>query len=137
MEFTFYERLAIELEEQGLSVASLIAAKARLRYHRIRTKRRMRKIVEYTQCTTWRYDGGEYEDGTTLDFNTGNIKEYRWKYMIKILMHPANKNKDKILEAMHQFYTNTAEEEQKKIPDHVDLSSKSYYNDRKIQGWVK
>ncbi|CAI9112840.1 OLC1v1013334C1 [Oldenlandia corymbosa var. corymbosa] len=91
----------------------------------------------YTMHHMERYDGGEYEDGTTLDFNKGNIKEYRWKYMIKILMHPANKNKDKILEAMHQFYTNTAEEEQKEIPDHVDLSSKSYYNDRKIQGWVK
>ncbi|CAI9106169.1 OLC1v1005249C1 [Oldenlandia corymbosa var. corymbosa] len=91
----------------------------------------------YTMHHMERYNGGEYEDGTTLDFNTGNIKEYRWKYMLKILMHPSNKNKDKILEAMHQFYTNTAEEEQKEIPDHVDLSSKSYYNDRKIQGWVK
>ncbi|CAI9095044.1 OLC1v1030901C1 [Oldenlandia corymbosa var. corymbosa] len=91
----------------------------------------------YTMHQMERYDGGEYEDGTTLNFNTGNIKEYRWKYMIKILMHPANKNKDKFLEAMHQFYANTAEEEQKEIPDHIDLSSKSYYNDRKIQGWVK
>ncbi|CAI9095263.1 OLC1v1031162C1 [Oldenlandia corymbosa var. corymbosa] len=83
------------------------------------------------------YDGGDYEVGTTLDFHTGNIKEYRWKYMLKIVMHPSNKNKDKILEAMQQFYTNTAEEEPREIPDHVDLSSKSYYNDRKIQGWVK
>ncbi|CAI9087104.1 OLC1v1021093C1 [Oldenlandia corymbosa var. corymbosa] len=48
-----------------------------------------------------RYDGGDYEDGTTLDFHTGNIKEYRWKYMLKILMHPSNKNKDKILKAMY------------------------------------
>ncbi|CAI9095396.1 OLC1v1031339C1 [Oldenlandia corymbosa var. corymbosa] len=86
----------------------------------------------YTMHHMERYDGGEYEDGTTLDFNTGNIKEYRWKYMLKILMHPSNKNKDKILEAMHQFYTNTAEEEQKEISYHVDLSSKSYYNDRNI-----
>ncbi|CAI9094825.1 OLC1v1030625C1 [Oldenlandia corymbosa var. corymbosa] len=39
----------------------------------------------YTMHHMKRYDGGEYEDGTTLDFKTGNIKECRWKYMIKIL----------------------------------------------------
>ncbi|CAI9111991.1 OLC1v1012347C1 [Oldenlandia corymbosa var. corymbosa] len=76
----------------------------------------------YTMHHIERYDGGEYEDGTTLDFNTGNIKDYRWKYMIRILMHLVNKNKNKIREAMHQFYTNTAEEKQKEIPYHVDLS---------------
>ncbi|CAI9102817.1 OLC1v1001162C1 [Oldenlandia corymbosa var. corymbosa] len=111
MEFTFNERLALELEEQGLTVASMLAAKAE--------------------------DCGEYEDSTTLDFNTGNIKDYWWKYIIRILMHPVNKNKNKILKAMHQFYTNTAEEKQKEISDHVDLSSESYYNDRKTEGWVK
>ncbi|CAI9107471.1 OLC1v1006830C1 [Oldenlandia corymbosa var. corymbosa] len=207
IEFTFYERLALELEEQGLSVASLIAAKAiyfpvyyrdhyflyvllveekkviafnnlhakDLDYYKPTKDILFRFFQMFLQCVfphielvtaqytltevtlpshkdkmpntedcgiytmhhiEW-YDGGEYEDGTVLDFNTGNIKEYRWKYMLKILMHPSNKNKDKILEAMHQFYTNTAEEEQKEISDHVDLSSKSYYNDRKIQGWVK
>ncbi|CAI9115335.1 OLC1v1016216C1 [Oldenlandia corymbosa var. corymbosa] len=204
IEFTFYERLGLELEEQGLTVASLLAAKAiyfpvhyrdhyflyvllveekkvlllnnihakDLDYYKPTKDLLFRFFQSYVACVfprielvsaqytftevtlpshkdkrlnaedcgiytmhhMERYDGGEYEDGTTLDFNTGNIKEYRWKYMIKILMHPANKNKDKILEAMHQFYTNTAEEEQKEIPDHVDLSSKSYYNDRKIHG---
>ncbi|CAI9094759.1 OLC1v1030550C1 [Oldenlandia corymbosa var. corymbosa] len=158
IEFTFYERLVLELEEQGLTVASLIAAKAfrffqsfvECVFPRIELVSAQYTFTEvmlpshkdktpnaedcgiYTMHHLERYDGGEYEDRSTLDFNTGNIKEYRWKYMIKILMHPANKNKDKILEAMHQFYTNTAEEERKEIPDHVDLSSKSYYNDRKI-----
>ncbi|CAI9094817.1 OLC1v1030617C1 [Oldenlandia corymbosa var. corymbosa] len=69
----------------------------------------------YTMHHMERYNGGEYKDGTTLDFNTRNIKDYRWKYMIRILMHPVNKNKNKILEAMHQFYTNTAEETKKKF----------------------
>ncbi|CAI9112095.1 OLC1v1012472C1 [Oldenlandia corymbosa var. corymbosa] len=194
IEFTFYERLGLELEEQGLTVASLLAAKAYvllveekkvlvlnnihakdLDYYKPTKDLLFRFFKSYVACVfprielvsaqytftevtlpshkdktpnaedcgiytmhhMERYDSGEYEDGTTLDFNTGNIKEYRWKYMTKILMHPANKNKDKIFETMHQFYTNTAEEEQKEIPDHVDLSSKSYYNDRKIQGWVK
>ncbi|CAI9109430.1 OLC1v1009251C1 [Oldenlandia corymbosa var. corymbosa] len=178
IEFTFYERLGLELEEQGLTVASLLAAKANYPLHfagpwilwhhsfgsskatlhacfhielvsaqytftEVMLPSHKDKTLNAEDCGIYtmhhmeRYDGGEYEDGTTLDFNTGNIKEYWWKYMIKILVHPANKNKDKILEAMHQFYTNTSEEEQKEIPDNVDLSSKSYYNDRKIQGWVK
>ncbi|CAI9117241.1 OLC1v1018590C1 [Oldenlandia corymbosa var. corymbosa] len=207
IEFTFYERLALELEEQGLSVGSLIVAKAIyfpvhyrehyflyvllvqekkvLAFNNLRAKDLdyykptkdllFRFFKMYIQCVfpnielvnaqltftevtlpshndkkpnaedcgiftmhhMEKYDGGEYEDGTTLDFHTGNIKEYRWRYMLKILMHPSNKNKDKILEAMHQFYTNTAKEKPKEIPDHVDLSSKSYYNDKKIQGWVK
>ncbi|CAI9099415.1 OLC1v1036234C1 [Oldenlandia corymbosa var. corymbosa] len=205
IEFTFYERLALELEEQGLRVGSLIVAKAiyfpvhyREHYFLYVLLVQEKKVLAfnnlhakdldyykptkdlpffkmYLQCvfpnielvTTQytftevtllshndkkpnaedcgiftmhhmeKYDGGNYEDGTTLDFHTGNIKEYRWRYMLKILMHPSNKNKDKILEAMHQFYKNTAEEEPKEIPDHVDLSSKSYYNDKKIQGWVK
>ncbi|CAI9106181.1 OLC1v1005261C1 [Oldenlandia corymbosa var. corymbosa] len=198
LEFTFYERLALELEEQGLSVGSLIVAKAIyfpvhyrehyflyvllvqekkvLAFNNLHAKDLLFRFFQsYIACVFPRielvsaqytftkvtlpshndkkpnaedcgiftmhhmekYDGGDYDDGTTLDFHTGNIKEYRWIYMLKILMHPSNKNKDKILEAMHQFYTNTAEEEPKEIPDHVDLSSKSYYNDRKIQGWVK
>ncbi|CAI9104609.1 OLC1v1003315C1 [Oldenlandia corymbosa var. corymbosa] len=207
IEFTFYERLALELEEQGLSVGSLIVAKAiyfpvhyrehyflyvllvqekkvlafnnlhakDLDYYKPTKDLLFRFFKMYIQCVfpnielvnaqltftevtlpshndkkpnaedcgiftmhhMEKYDGGDYEDGTTLDFHTGNIKEYRWRYMLKILMHPSNKNKDKILEAMHQFYTNTAEEEPKEIPDHVDLSSKSYYNDKKNQGWVK
>ncbi|CAI9102980.1 OLC1v1001386C1 [Oldenlandia corymbosa var. corymbosa] len=163
LEFTFYERLALELEEQGLSVGSLIVAKV-FRFFKMYLECVFPHIglvtVQYTltevtlpshndkkpnteDCGIFtmhhmeQYDGGDYDDCTTLDFHTGNIKEYRWRYMLKILMHPSNKNKDKILEAMHQFYTNTAEEEPKEIPDHVDLSSKSYYNDRKIQGWVK
>ncbi|CAI9115144.1 OLC1v1015981C1 [Oldenlandia corymbosa var. corymbosa] len=207
IEFTFYERLALELEEQGLSVGSLIVAKAiyfpvhyrehyflyvllvqekkvlafnnlhakDLDYYKPTKDLLFRFFKMYIQCVIpnielvnaqltftevtlpshndkkpnaedcgiftmhhmEKYDGGDYEDGTTLDFHTGNIKEYRWRYMLKILIHPSNKNKDKILEAMHQFYTNTAEEEPKEIPDHVDLSSKSYYNDKKIQGRVK
>ncbi|CAI9108536.1 OLC1v1008158C1 [Oldenlandia corymbosa var. corymbosa] len=202
IEFTFYERLGLELEEQGLTVASLLAAKviyfpvhyrdhyflyvllveekkvlvlnnihakdldnynptkdllfrvfksyvacvfprielvsAQYTFTEVTLPSHKDKTPNAEDCGIYtihhmeRYDGGEYEDGTTLDFNTGNIKEYQWKYMIKILMHPANKNKDKILKVMHQFYTNTAEEEQKEISDHVDLSSKSYYNDRKI-----
>ncbi|CAI9090014.1 OLC1v1024690C1 [Oldenlandia corymbosa var. corymbosa] len=184
IKFTFYERLGLELEEQGLTVASMLAAKAiyfpvhyqdyyflyvlpveekkvlvlnnihakDLNYYNPTKDLLFRFFKSYVSCVfprielvsaqytftevmlplhkdktpnvedcgiytmhhMERYDGGEYEDGTSLDFNTGNIKEYRWKYMIKIIMHPANKNKDKILEAMHQFYTNTAEEEQKK-----------------------
>ncbi|CAI9094803.1 OLC1v1030600C1 [Oldenlandia corymbosa var. corymbosa] len=163
IEFTFYERLGLELEEQDLTVASLLVAKVfqffksyvacvfphieldstQYTFTEVTLPSHKDKMPNAEDCGIYtmhhieRYDGGEYEDGTALDFNTRNIKEYRWKYMIKILMHPVNKNKDKILEAMHQFYTNTAEEEQKEIPDHVDLSSKSYYNDRKIEGWVK
>ncbi|CAI9115288.1 OLC1v1016151C1 [Oldenlandia corymbosa var. corymbosa] len=207
LEFTFYERLALELEEQGLIVGSLIVAKAiyfpvhyrehyflyvllvqekkvlafnnlhakDLDYYKPTKDLLFRFFQSYVACVFPRielvsaqytftevtlpshnvkkpnakdcgiftmhhmekYDGGDYDDGTTLDFHTGNIKEYLWRYMLKILMHPSNKNKNKILEAMHQFYTNTAEEEPKEIPDHVDLSSKSYYNDRKIQGWVE
>ncbi|CAI9108440.1 OLC1v1008029C1 [Oldenlandia corymbosa var. corymbosa] len=160
MEFSFYERLALELEEQGLTVASLLAVKAfqffknyiacvfpsielvstqytftevKLPSHKDKTPNGEDCRI-YTMHHMERYDGGEYEDGTTLDFNTGNIKDYWWKYMIRILMYPVNKNKNKILEAMHQFYTNTAEEKQKEIPDHVDLSSESYYNDRKTEG---
>ncbi|CAI9115011.1 OLC1v1015843C1 [Oldenlandia corymbosa var. corymbosa] len=207
IEFTFYERLALELEGQGLSVGSLIVAKAiyfpvhyrehyflyvllvqekkvlafnnlhakDLDYYKPTKDLLFQFFKMYLQCVfpnielvnaqftftevtlpshndkkpnaedcgiftmhhMEKYDGGDYEDGTTLNFHTGNIKEYRWRYMLKILMHPSNKNKDKILEAMHQFYINTAEEEPKEIPDHVDLNSKSYYNDKKIQGWVK
>ncbi|CAI9108302.1 OLC1v1007872C1 [Oldenlandia corymbosa var. corymbosa] len=163
IEFTFYERLGLELEEQGLTVASMLAAKAfrffqsyvacvfprielvsaQYTFTEVTLPSHKEKTLNaedcgiYTMHHMYRYDGHEYEDGTTLDFNTGNIKEYQWKYMIKILMHPANKNKDKILEAMHQFYTNTTKEEQKEIPDHVDLSSKSYYNDRKSKRCVK
>ncbi|CAI9099780.1 OLC1v1036650C1 [Oldenlandia corymbosa var. corymbosa] len=151
MEFAFYERLALELEEQGLTVASLLAAKAfrffksyiacvfpgiqlvstqytftevKLPSHKDKTPNGEDCGI-YTMHHMERYDGGEYEDGTTLDFNIGNIKDYRWKYIIRILMYPVNKNKNKILETMHQFYTNTAEEKQKEIPDHVDLSSES------------
>ncbi|CAI9090735.1 OLC1v1025562C1 [Oldenlandia corymbosa var. corymbosa] len=207
IEFTFYERLALELEEQGLSVGSLIVAKAvyfpvhyrehyflyvllvqekkvlafnnlhakDLDYYKPTKDLLFQFFKMYIQCVfpnielvnaqftftevtlpshndkkpnaedcgiftmhhMEKYDGGDYEDGTTSDLHTGNIKEYRWRYMLKILMHPSNKNKDKILKAMHQFYTNTVEEEPKENPDHVDLSSKSYYNDKKIQGWVK
>ncbi|CAI9112417.1 OLC1v1012865C1 [Oldenlandia corymbosa var. corymbosa] len=163
MEFTFYERLALELEEQGLAVASLLAAKAfwffksyiacvfphielvstQYTFTEVNLPSDKDKTPNGEDCGIYtmhhmeRYDGGEYGDCTTLDFNTGNIKDYRWKYMIRILMHPVNKNKNKILEAMHQFYTNTAEEQQKEILDHVDLSSESYYNDRKTGGWVK
>ncbi|CAI9095016.1 OLC1v1030868C1 [Oldenlandia corymbosa var. corymbosa] len=168
IELTFYERLGLELEEQGLTVASLLAAKAiyfpvhyqdhyflyvllveekkvlvrnnihakDLDYYNPTKDLLFQFFKSYVACVfprielvstqytfTERYDGGEYEDGTTLDFNTGNIKEYRWEYIIKILMHPVNKNKDKIFEAMHQFYTNTAKEEQNEIPDHVDLAA--------------
>ncbi|CAI9095254.1 OLC1v1031152C1 [Oldenlandia corymbosa var. corymbosa] len=163
MEFTFYERLALELEEQGLTVASLLAAKAfrffksyiahvfpgielvstQYTFTEVKLPSPKDKTPNEKDCGIYtmyhmeRYDGGEYEDGTTLDFNTGNIKDYWWKYKIKILMHPVNKNKNKVLEAMHQFYTNTAEEKQKEITGHVDLSSESYYNDRKTEGWVK
>ncbi|CAI9117403.1 OLC1v1018795C1 [Oldenlandia corymbosa var. corymbosa] len=173
IECTFYERLALELEEQGLSVGSLIVAKAiyfpvhyrehyflyvlmvqekkvfafnnlhakDLDYYKPTKDLLFQFFNMYLQCVLphielvtaqytltevmlpshndkkpnaedcgiftmhhmEQYDGGDYEDCTTLDFHTGNIKEYRWRYMLKILMHPSNKNKDKILEAMHQF----------------------------------
>ncbi|CAI9112472.1 OLC1v1012926C1 [Oldenlandia corymbosa var. corymbosa] len=103
IEFTFYERLGLELEEQGLTVTSMLAAKAfrffksyvafvfprielvsaqytftevTLPSHKDKTPNAENCRI-YTMHHMERYDGGEYEDGTTLDFNTGNIKECR------------------------------------------------------------